>query len=81
MTELVLNKEQKKELNEIFKKLEIHELHHVFSLLSEHSIKYTKTNNAVLFLDSDVPPNILFKIYDYSLKRFEESLLYRCLSE
>lgn len=78
---MVLSLLQKKELNNIFKKLELHELQHVMNVLKENNVKITKTLNAVLFLETEIPENVLEIIYNYSVQRFSESMLYRQVEE
>ena len=76
---VLVTDEQRIELNEIFKKLDTHELHYIYKILVTNNVKHTKTSASILFLDSDVPDNILVEIYEYAKKRYAESLLYRQL--
>ena len=74
---MTITEEQRIELNDIFKKLDTHELHYIYKILVANNVKHTKTSTSILFLDSDVPDNILVVIYEYAKKRHAELLLYR----
>jgi hypothetical protein len=73
----IVTDDQRIKLNDIFKKLDTHELHYIYKILVENNVKHTKTSTSILFLDSDVPDSILVEIYEYANKRYSESLLYR----
>lgn len=76
---MTITDEQRIELNDIFKKLDTHELHYIYNILVSNNVKHTKTSASILFLDSDVPDSILIEIYEYAKKRHAELLLYRQL--
>ncbi len=79
MTSLTL--EQKKELNTIFKKLEIHELRHVYNILVTSNIKFTKTSCSILLKDTDISDDVMKDIYNYAVTRYNESIKYRQLDD
>ncbi len=74
---MTITEEQRITLNDIFKKLDTHELHYIYKILVANNVKHTKTSASILFLDSDVPDNILVEIYEYAKRRHAELLLYR----
>ena len=72
---------QRKELNAIFKRLETHELQHIYDIIRSNDVKFTQTTNAILFLETDISDELLETVWMYSTKRHAESLKYRQLPD